>query len=134
MLALQHIQSQQFDKIVTVKEIAEKNQIPQPLLAKILQQLAKKQIIKSIQGVKGGYVLGAKAEKISLAHVLEAIEGPIHITDCYDTAICCSRHSFCTLKDKLNPIQQQLVQYLSKITLLDFQKSQKQNSGELLNE
>ncbi len=119
ILALQHMASLNGNR-ATVKEIAERHNVPQSLLAKILQQLAKSKIIESVQGSRGGYALSRDASEISLAQVLEAIEGPLSIVECNLDHHNCDRDDFCTLKDSLNPIQQHLSTYLASVTLSDF--------------
>ena len=70
-------------RVVNTKEIAEEHLIPLELLAKVLQTLAKHEMIESQNGPKGGYVLAREPRDISIAQVLEAIEGPLGIADCY---------------------------------------------------
>lgn len=123
ILALQHMMYMDDDHVSTVKEIAEQHNIPQPLLAKICQQLAKSKIIQSVQGSRGGYALNVPAEKISLAAVMEAIEGPLHIVDCNQDHHSCDRDDHCSLKIGLNPVQQQLSIFLNSVTLASFSPS-----------
>src|SRR5256885_17229581 len=61
---------------VSVKRIAEEFSIPQELLAKILQKLAKQGLIVSQNGPKGGYVLSRRPGEISVGEVVRALEGP----------------------------------------------------------
>jgi len=122
ILALQYMMSNSFKNVVTVREIADFHNISQTLLAKILQILARQKIIESVQGSQGGYTLQQNAQQISLARIMEAIEGPIHITDCYLDTGCCIRTENCTLRDRLVPVQTGLVQHLNNITLADFIK------------
>lgn len=119
ILALQYIAELPEERTATVKEIAENQTIPQPLLAKILQQLAKHQLIVSVQGARGGYMLGRRAEEITLAQMMEAIEGPLNILDCTVDDHLCERDESCTLKSSLNPLQQQLANYMRSVTLAD---------------
>lgn len=123
ILALQHMASLNGSRVATVKEIAETHRVPQSLLAKILQQLAKSKIIQSVQGSRGGYTLSRDAKEISLADVLEAIEGPLSIVECTLENHRCERDEFCTLKDSLNPIQQHLSTYFNSVTLADFARA-----------
>jgi Rrf2 family protein len=76
--------------------------------------------LKSVQGIKGGYMMNQKLETVSLAEVIEAIEGPIGITDCRLDKEKCNRINICTLRDNFDPIQKQIVQQLNNIRLLDF--------------
>src|SRR5215510_5715175 len=87
LMALQHIASVQFGdvtpgRVVNTKEIAEEFNIPLELLAKVLQTLAKNGMIDSHNGPKGGYLLARRAHQITIAQILESIEGPLGITDC----------------------------------------------------
>ena len=64
---------------ISAKRIAEESGIPQELLAKILQRLAKQRLIVSQNGPKGGYVLTRRPAEISVGEVIRALEGPINI-------------------------------------------------------
>jgi len=125
ILALQHMMLRGEHRIATVKEISTEKKIPQSLLAKICQQLAKSKIIHSVQGPRGGYVLSKDASHISIAEVIEALEGPIHIVDCFMDHGSCHRNDECTLKHDLNPIEQQLSSVLKNITLAGMMPEQK---------
>ena len=120
IFALQYMMMIDENSVATVKEISEQHNIPQPLLAKICQQLAKSKIIQSVQGSRGGYTLNMDASEISLAAVMEAIEGPIHIVDCNHDHHSCDRNDTCTLKIGFNPVEQQLATYLQSVTLATF--------------
>ncbi len=124
LLALQHMMQMQKDKAATVREMAELYKIPQPLLAKICQQLVKSKIIQSVQGARGGYVLKAPANHISLASVVKALDGPIHLVDCAEQFHVCSRKEECTLKDGFLFVQKQIESYLQSVTLADMQKQE----------
>jgi len=119
ILALRYISSLEAGRVATVREIAEQYQIPQQLLAKILQELTKTGIIRSVQGAYGGYVLNLAARDVSLADIVQAIEGPIRLTECEDEEHNCDRAEICDLKETFGPIQKQLVSYFKNITLAD---------------
>ena len=82
LMALQHMACVQFGdtptgRVVNTKEIAEEYNIPLELLAKVLQALSKNGMIESHNGPKGGYVLARSAREITIAQILESIEGPV---------------------------------------------------------
>ncbi len=129
ILALQHMMTIDDDHVSTVKEIAEQYDISQSLLAKICQQLAKSKIIQSVQGSRGGYALNMDPTAITLAAVMEAIEGPLHIVDCNQDHHSCDRDDNCSLKIGFSPVQQQLSTFLNSVTLASFSPSPQ---GELL--
>ncbi|MGQ0809962.1 MAG: RrF2 family transcriptional regulator [Nitrospiraceae bacterium] len=126
LMALQHIASVQFGdvtkaRIVNTKEIAEEYNIPVELLAKVLQTLAKSGLIESHNGPKGGYLLARGAREITIAQVLESIEGPFGITDCYHEkeGESCLQREHCTIRTPLFKIQDSFYQLLNGMTLQD---------------
>ena len=110
LMALQHIA--QFGdvmpgRVVNTKEIAEEYNIPLELLAKVLQTLAKNGLIESHNGPKGGYVLARRPRQITIAQILESIEGPLGITDCShekDGELCMQREN-CHIRTPLLKVQ-----------------------------
>ncbi|MGH7167206.1 MAG: RrF2 family transcriptional regulator [Nitrospiraceae bacterium] len=126
LMALQYIASVQYgdiarSRIVNTKEIAEEYNIPVELLAKVLQTLAKSGLIESHNGPKGGYLLAKEASTITIAQVLEAIEGPLGITDCYHEkdASSCLQHEHCTIRTPLLKVQDSIYQLLNSMTVED---------------
>lgn len=73
-----------------LKEIAEKLQIPQPYLAKILQVLARRKILHSSKGPHGGFYLLVPAEKLTLLDIIDAIDGRDFFDSCYVTGEKCN--------------------------------------------
>lgn len=126
LMALQYIASLQSGysaspRLVNTKEIAEEYNIPVELLAKVLQTLAKHGIIESQNGPKGGYLLAREAGSITIAQVLEAIEGPLGITDCYHEkdAASCLQHQHCNIRTPLLKVQDSIYQLLNSMTIDD---------------
>ncbi len=126
LLALQHMASVQYSdvghtRVVNTKEIAEEYRIPVELLAKVLQALAKQGVIESHNGPKGGYLLAREANKITIAQVLEAIEGPLGLTDCsHDKdGTPCSQMDYCNIRPPLFRIQDSIYQLLNNMTIED---------------
>ena len=127
MLALQYMavvqngQDMQV-RVVNTKEIAEEHFMPVELLAKVLQTLARHQIIESHHnGPKGGYVLGRAPKDITIAQVLEAIEGPLGITDCYHEkeGSSCNQMDRCNIRTPLLKIQESIYQLLNGMSIED---------------
>jgi Rrf2 family protein len=126
LMALQHIAAVQFGdvtpgRVVNTKEIAEEYNIPLELLAKVLQTLAKSALIESHNGPKGGYVLARRAHQITIAQILESIEGPLGITDCShekDGEFCMQRDN-CQIRTPLLKVQDSIAQLLNNMTLQD---------------
>lgn len=107
LIALRHMQSKEAGAVTNTKEIAETYGIPQQLLAKTLQQLARDGIIEPLQGPAGGYRIQADLTKITLKEFLETLEGPIGLMDCYfDTE--CSQLSACNIRSPIEQINESL--------------------------
>ena len=68
--------------VVSAKRISDEFHIPSELLAKILQRLAKKKLITSQNGPKGGYVLARRSTEISVGDVIRALDGPLALVSC----------------------------------------------------
>ena len=125
-MALQHIAAVQFGdvtpgRVVNTKEIAEEYNIPLELLAKVLQTLAKHALIESHNGPKGGYALVRRAHQITIAQILECIEGPLGITDCLhekDGEFCMQQEN-CHIRTPLLKVQDSIAQLLNNMTLQD---------------
>ena len=87
LISIRHMQEKR-DTFISAKEIADMYLIPQELLAKTLQQMAKLNYVKAIQGSRGGYQLQKGLTKISLTQFIEDMEGPIGIVDCNLNSDC----------------------------------------------
>ncbi len=85
------------EKRLGVTEIANKLEIPKHFLAKILQQLAKENLISSSRGPSGGFYLNKKNRKSNLKDIIEAIDGSQIFTDCILGLKECSSEKPCPL-------------------------------------
>jgi len=103
---------------VSAKRIAEEFAIPPELLAKILQRLAKRRLIVSQNGPKGGYVLARPQSEISVGQVVRALEGPINIVSCFDHAGC-PQEERCNLRRPVQKIQAAISQVLDSMSLAE---------------
>ncbi len=120
IIALKHMLNQPGGTVTRSKEIAERYHIPSEIMAKILQELARKGMIRSNQGAKGGYVLARDGNKITLSDIIETLEGPLGIVDCMAEADCdCVQLQHCNISDPFRVIQEQLKLFLSGISLAD---------------
>jgi Rrf2 family protein len=104
---------------VSAKRIAEEFAIPQELLAKILQRLAKQRLIMSHNGPKGGYVLTRRPAEITLGEVIRALEGPIHIVSCLEDSSDCPQMERCNLRRPVTKIQAAITQLLDTMSLAE---------------
>jgi len=86
-----------------IKEISEELNIPSPFLGKILQLLAKHQVLESTKGPHGGFCLKKPAIDISLMEIIEIIDGADSFETCVIRTSKCSQDTPCSLHDKIAP-------------------------------
>ena len=82
LIALRHMQQAPANSVSSANEIATQYGIPQHLLAKILQQMTREDLIQAVKGPAGGYRIKADLGKISLKDFFEKLEGPLGLMDC----------------------------------------------------
>ena len=124
LISLLHIATSGGHKLITTKEIAHHYHIPAEALGKVLQALAKGQLVESIQGVKGGYRLSKSLDSIVFGEVIEALEGPIHLTPCTCKNYICYQEPFCNIKEPVFHFQDQLMKFIYGLSLDSFQNKQ----------
>ena len=87
------------------------------LMAKVLQRLARRKLLVSQHGTRGGYLLGRPAAKIAVADVIEAIDGPVMVTACTTSDDDCEQYATCNIRDPLWRIKDQIVRALTSYSL-----------------
>ena len=118
LIAIRHIASHR-GEVVTAKEISEAYHIPFELLAKVLQRLAKAGLVVSHQGVHGGYALARHPDEVSVAAIINAVEGsqPV-IAQCLSQGPeSCDVFSVCTIKSPLTKVQANIDRAFYNMTL-----------------
>jgi len=85
------------NQVVSAREIAENQNIPERFLRSIVSQLARQGFVNSVQGNKGGVKLAAGAEHKTLLEVIEAIEGQIYLNVCMQGEDVCQFSDQCTV-------------------------------------
>ncbi len=131
LIALLHISCLKQDEVVTTRELSENYHIPQELLGKVLQRLAKAGFIRSIQGVKGGYHLEKPLDKVSMDQIILAVDGSLKIVNCAEhVKQCnCQQKDFCIIKDPMDIIQQKLETFFRTITLKDLKEEMERETS-----
>src|SRR5712692_7582830 len=82
LMAMKHLALRGDRASSSAREIAEQYDIPIELMAKVLQRLVRCSLLASHQGIKGGYQLARAPGQISIADVIQAIDGPVALTVC----------------------------------------------------
>ena len=103
----------------SAKDIAEAYHIPPPLLAKILQTLARAGMLVSHAGSNGGYALARPASQMTAFEAIRAIDGPLFITSCITIHGTCDLAGHCTIKEPLRKVNDSIKDLLSGIRIGD---------------
>jgi len=118
LIALRHLRKNNEGVLSTSKEIASKYDIPKELLAKILQNLVKNNIISSTKGPSGGYEIATDPANINMTIFFEVMEGPFGIVDCYSDSGC-DKLNTCTIRTPINRLNNSIRSVLDKMTLAE---------------
>lgn len=106
---------------VSVASMAQSEQIPQPLLAKVMQGLKRAGLTVSVKGVGGGYQLARPLAEILFLEVVAPFEDQLALVDCADGSSGeCERLDCCSLQDPMKTLNRFLMTQLSKLTMADF--------------
>ncbi len=112
---------------VGVKEIAKGINAPEHFIAKILQELGRKNLVQSIKGPNGGFFLEKTHLKTSLSDIVKAIDGDKIYNDCVLGLKACSQKNPCPVHNEYKEIKKNLIAMIEKNTIGDF--NDKLNSG-----
>lgn len=117
IVLMTHIVSTE-DRWLNASELASQAGLPQPIVSKILKLLTRGGLLESHRGVKGGYCLAQPSSEITVAEIIEALEGPISVTECIEESPGeCSQEAFCRVRGNWQHINHVLRNALSEITL-----------------
>jgi len=123
LIALRHLAVHTPSGSASAKEIADAYGMPLPLLAKVLQKLAKKGLLRSLPGTNGGYRMGRDPRHISALEVIRAIDGPVFLTSCVTTHGECFQSDRCTVREPLRRVHEGILDLLGRITISDLSGS-----------
>jgi Rrf2 family transcriptional regulator, iron-sulfur cluster assembly transcription factor len=106
-------------KFVMAKTLAEQENIPSHFLAKILQQLARKGLLRSSKGPMGGFCLRLPAEKIRIYDIVDALDGLQPFQLCIGGYGECPEDDHCPMHEGWMALHQAILDFLKKNTIGD---------------
>jgi len=119
LMAMKHLAQKSGALSISAREIAEQYDIPIELMAKVLQRLVRTGLLVSTQGTRGGYTLSRPSALISVADVIQAIDGPLTVTACSTENSGCDQYSKCSIRDPLWQIRERIVAALDTVTIAE---------------
>ncbi len=103
---------------IPAKDIAEEYSIPLEFLAKVLQKLAKADLVTSTFGPTGGYKLAKPATNISVGDVINVVDGNLALTQCMRLVDNdCEQLSHCSIRGPLTRINEEILRMLGRLTI-----------------
>jgi FeS assembly SUF system regulator len=106
---------------LSATELAEETGVPLPTAQKLMGKLAASGLLESVRGAGGGFTLARPRQQISLADIIEAVEGPIAMTQCSgsDEASDCALDAHCRVKPHMNIVSNAVRGALGAVTLTE---------------
>ncbi len=107
-------------KPVTLAQLAEKQEFTVPYLEQIFRKLKQHELVKSVRGPGGGYVLGKPAHLLRVSEIVIAVEESLKMTRCdnqHKKTGCMASGTQCLTHDLWDGLEQQIYSYLDGITL-----------------
>ena len=119
LMAMKHLTSDPRRRAASARKIAETYDIPVELMAKVLTRLVRSGLLTSHHGVHGGYELAQPPAAISVAAVIEAIDGPLAMTACPQSDDHGDRFSKRNVRDPLHRIKDRIAAVLAGCSILE---------------
>ncbi|MEO8467857.1 MAG: SUF system Fe-S cluster assembly regulator [Gammaproteobacteria bacterium] len=103
----------------TASQVAGATHLTLPTVSKLLKSLAHSGLVVSARGAQGGYALARPAAAISAAEILDALEGPVALTDCSSSTGSCDLESYCLVGSAWQRINHSIRKALEGVSLAD---------------
>lgn len=117
LIALKHLAMMNGQETTSSADIAELHALSGPLMAKVLQRLARKGLLEARHGSSGGYALARDPRLITALEAITAIDGPVYITSCVTQRGECNHLPRCTVREPLRRVNDGILQVLGKVTI-----------------
>lgn len=107
------------DRLVSVREIAERQEISAKYLEQIMTPLRAAGLVESSRGLHGGYELARPPEEIRLLDIYRVLEGPVGPVDCVEEPGSCPLEQVCPARETWMEIKESIAEVLETTTLQD---------------
>jgi FeS assembly SUF system regulator len=101
----------------SARDLSAEAHLPLPTVSKLLKVLARHELLEAHRGVKGGFRLARPAREITVSEIIQALEGPIGVTECSSHDGQCDIERSCVVKSNWRKINTAVLEALGKITL-----------------
>lgn len=122
LIALTHLAARE-GVVTSAREISERYPVPPRLLAEVLKDLSKSDLVDSRRGAQGGYFLARSADEITVGDVVGALEGPPSLTSCEamtePASGPCGVEAVCPIRNPITNLREGIWDLLQRTTLRD---------------
>ncbi|MEE9553016.1 MAG: Rrf2 family transcriptional regulator [candidate division Zixibacteria bacterium] len=117
--AMVYVAAWEDNKVCSINEIAEAEQVPREYLAKILKELSLQGFLHSYKGIHGGYRLAKNRDKVTFLSIIEAMQGKIAVNDCirHSNPDGCGRKPGCAMHAFWKAEQERVTKSLGSVSL-----------------
>ncbi len=105
------------EKLRLIRDIAQSQQISEKYISRLIIDLRRAGMVKSVRGSKGGYELAKVPDEITLLDVVEVMEGPLSIVDCVLEPGRCKRNQMCVTREIWRNLNSEFRESMRKVTL-----------------
>ena len=109
-----------------LRDIAQSQQISEKYISRLVLDLRRAKLIRSVRGVNGGFHLMKPPEKITLLEIMETMEGPVSVVECVHSPAKCNRNELCPTRDIWVQLNDGIRELTAKITLDDILNAYRQ--------
>jgi FeS assembly SUF system regulator len=106
----------------SARDVAQATRLPPPTVSKLLKLLAAASLVEAERGAQGGYRLAQSPDRINVADVIAAVDGPVALTECAVSARNCERVRSCRLRPNWLRIDAAIRRALQDISLSDMSR------------
>lgn len=110
---------------LSIKQIAERQGVPEPYLEQLMRQLKKSGLVVSTRGAQGGYALARTPDQISVGGIIRVLEGSLAPVSCLEEDHVCQNSDRCAMHLLYGRISRGITGVLESITLMDMAADQR---------
>ena len=113
-----------------IRDIAQSQQISEKYISRLVINLRRAKLIRSVRGINGGFHLAKAPEQITLLEILETMEGPLSVVDCVRSPEKCKRQTLCPARTIWQELNEGIRELTKKITLDDILNAYRRQNAE----
>ena len=119
LMALKHMSSKNPGELTTAKEVVAVTKGPFDAVARVMQKMAQRGLLKSEHGVYGGYVIVKDLGRVTLYELMEDLTGPMEVVKCLGTSHDCDLTVTCNIQSPVAQFNRKLGEFYRSISLAE---------------